>query len=387
MLLRSSLLLILALQTYGQERVAIKVTNNVPLVPVHVNGRDLLFVLDTGNERSAIHSPLVTSLNMKTVANVKVLRNYRILETTAVEASTVEVGTHLFAHKILTVADMRPASRALDAEVDGILGNDILQEIVFTLNYSKPELTLNPVQADRSRGATLELHQDGEQFFAHVQLMSQATDLLVDTGANSTNLSWSAWQRLSHQWKPTTIVEGVTRAGVPTPPAFFACLPTLSLGGLTTSDQVVRIQAQVESGAFAKESFDGILGSDVLRKFEVTFDFKHSRIFLKADPAFQPDIYRYSTIGVQFARNDRGGYSVMSVWKNSPADEAGVLIGDEIKSVDGDFTDSMSTTQLSARLRGKEGTPVTLTIERDGRTSALMMHTRQMLCPGHNAGQ
>jgi len=77
----------------------------------------------------------------------------------------------------------------------------------------------------------------------------------------------------------------------------------------------------------------------------------------------------------------------MSVWKNSPADEAGVLIGDEIKSVDGDFTDSMSTTQLSARLRGKEGTPVTLTIERDGRTSALMMHTRRMLCPGHNAGQ
>ena len=143
MLLRSSLLLILALQAYGLERIAIKVASNVPLVPVRINGRDLLFMLDTGSERSVIHVSLVTPLKLKTVDNVKVLRNYRILETTAVEAETIEVGRHVFSQKVLTVADMTPASRALDVEVDGVLGNDVLQEIVFTLNYAKPELTIH----------------------------------------------------------------------------------------------------------------------------------------------------------------------------------------------------------------------------------------------------
>ena len=175
-------------------------------------------------------------------------------------------------------------------------------------------------------------------------------------------------------------MQGVARAGFSTPSAFFVCLPNVSLANFAISNQVVRLQPKVESGAFATEPFAGILGSDVLRHFQVTFDLKHSRIFLKKDSAFQPDIYRYSTVGLQFARDDRGGFSVMSVWKNSPADEAGVLMGDEIKSVNGDSTESMSATQLSGRLRGKEGTPVTLTIERDGQTRSLTMRTRQMLC-------
>jgi len=382
MLLRTSLLLILALQAYALERISIKVASNVPLVPVRINGRDLLFVLDTGSERSAIHTSLVTPLKLKTVDNVKVLRNYRILETTAVEAETIEVGRHVFSQKILTVADMKPASRALDVEVDGVLGNDVLQEIVFTLDYAKPELTIHDDQANPSPGVPLELHRDGDQFFTHVQLISKARDLLLDTGTNSTNLSWSSWQQLSGQLKPGTIVQGVARAGFSTPSAFFVCLPNLSIGNFPISNQVVRLQPKVESGAFATEPFAGILGSDVLRHFQVTFDLKHSRIFLKKDSAFQPDVYRYSTIGLQFARDDRRGFSVMSVWKNSPADEAGVLMGDEIKSVNGDSTDSMSATQLSGRLRGKEGTPVTLTIERDGQTRSLTMRTRQMLCAG-----
>jgi len=145
--------------------------------------------------------------------------------------------------------------------------------------------------------------------------MSLPTELLLDTGTNLTNLSWGTWQQLSQRWTPASIIDGVVRAGVPSPPAFLVCLPNVSIGSVAIADQAVRIQRPVESGAFSTEQFAGILGSEILREFKITFDLKHDRIFLERDSHFKPDPYRYTTIGIQFARNSRGEYSVMSVWK------------------------------------------------------------------------
>src|SRR5260370_32270492 len=133
--------------------------------------------------------------------------------------------------------------------------------------------------------------------------MGLPDELLLDTGTNSTNLSWKTWQQLSERWTPASIVDGVVRAGVPTPPAFLVCLPNLSVGNVTIVDPVVRIQRPVESGAFSTEQFAGILGSEVLREFEITVDLKHNRMFLTEDPYFSSDPLHYTTVEIQFAPN------------------------------------------------------------------------------------
>ena len=358
------------------------VANNVVLVPVRVNGRSLLFVRDTGSERSAIDAALVTPLGLKSVGDVQILRNYRRQETTAAEAGTLGIGKQIFEHTLLTVVSTEAPSRALGTRVDGILGNDILGELSFKLNYSKQKLVLAPLPQLGSLTAPVQLRRSGNQFFIPVQTMSLPTELLLDTGTNSTNLSWRTWQQLSQRWTPASIIDGVVRAGVPSPPAFLVCLPNVSIGSVAIADQAVRIQRPVESGAFSTEQFAGILGSEILREFEITFDLKHGRIFLERDSHFKPDPYRYTTIGIQFAQNTRGEYSVMSVWKNSPADEAGIMIDDKIKTINGEAAVTMSTEQASGKLHGAKGTRVNLTEEGDGKTSALTLRTRQLLC-GH----
>ena len=57
--------------------------------------------------------------------------------------------------------------------------------------------------------------------------------------------------------------------------------------------------------------------------------------------------------------------SVENIVPNGPADKAGVQQDDLITSIDGLSTKGMSLAQASGKLRGKEGTRVTLTIERD----------------------
>lgn len=360
------------------------VANNVVLVPVRVNDRQLLFVLDTGSESSAIDAALVTPLALKVIGDVQILRNYRTQDASAAEAKSLAIGKHIFERPLLTVVSTEAPSRALGTKVDGILGNDILGELSFRLNYSEQELVLAPLPQLGNLDAPVQLRRSGNQFFVPVQTMSLHNELLLDTGTNSTNLSWGTWQQLSQRWTPASIIDGVVRAGVPTPPAFLICLPSVSIGDLAIADQVVRIQRPVESGAFSTEQFAGILGSEILREFEITFDLKHDRIFLKKDSNFRLDPLRYTTIGIQFARNNQGEYSVMSVWKNSPADEAGIMIGDHLKTIDGEAAGPMSTEQLSGRLHGASGTRVNLTIERDGKPSALTLRTRQLLC-GHTS--
>jgi hypothetical protein len=374
------LFLLLTASAVAQEVVNVRVTNNAMLIPVRVNDRELLFMLDTGSERSAIDPSLAAPLDLKSIGEVQLLRNYRVLKTSAAQARKLGIGTKLFEHQSLATFSMQAASRALGVNVDGILGNDILQELSFKLNYSKPELILGPLSKLGSMSSPITLRRSGDQFFIPLHAMSVPVELLLDTGSNSTNLSWGTWRELSQRWTPGSIVDGVVRSGVPTPPAFLVCIPKVSVGDITLPDQVVRVQRTVETGAFSEEHFGGILGSDVLREFEITFDLKHDRIFLQKDARFTPDAYRYTTIGVQFARNDQGDYSIMSVWKNSPADEAGLTIGDQIKMINGEAAVSMSPEQLSGRLHGEEGTRVNLRIEREGKSSALTLRTRRMLC-------
>jgi Aspartyl protease len=68
--LRLFALAVLAMCASTQEMVKVSVANNVALLPVRVNGRSLLFVLDTGSERSAIDAALVTPLGLKSVGDV-----------------------------------------------------------------------------------------------------------------------------------------------------------------------------------------------------------------------------------------------------------------------------------------------------------------------------
>jgi carboxyl-terminal processing protease len=71
--------------------------------------------------------------------------------------------------------------------------------------------------------------------------------------------------------------------------------------------------------------------------------------------------------GIVIQVDDKTKYiSVENVVPDGPADKAGVEQDDLITAIDGTSTKGMSLAAASGRLRGKEGTRVTLTIEREG---------------------
>jgi carboxyl-terminal processing protease len=81
--------------------------------------------------------------------------------------------------------------------------------------------------------------------------------------------------------------------------------------------------------------------------------------------------------GIVIQADDKTKYiSVENVVPDGPADKAGVEQDDLITAIDGMSTKGMSLNEASGKLRGKEGTTVTLTIERDSSTLPVLTITR-----------
>lgn len=72
---------------------------------------------------------------------------------------------------------------------------------------------------------------------------------------------------------------------------------------------------------------------------------------------------RYAGIGVTIAPRN-GGFYVLEVYPDTPAERAGLRSGDRFAVVDGLSTDGMTTDQLVSQLRGQPGTAVSVAVTR-----------------------
>ena len=365
------LLLLTPICALAQDSIPITIAGGAVVVPVKINDRTFNFLLDTGSSRSVIDPVTAANLGLVSEGTQRIQKNFRDLVVDITEVDTIAIGNQKFNRAPLDELTLAPISKALGTAVDGVLGSDILQQFTFKLCYSKKTLLIGPLSKLGTLGNPTPLRHSENEFFVSVTLISVPAQLVLDTGTNSTNLSWKTWEKLTRVWTPKQIVAGIARAGNPTSQAILVCLPSLQLGNNVLPDQAVRAQQQSDARAFSSEGFGGILGSDILQQFEITFDLKNNTIFLKPDTLYQRDPYRYVTIGIQIAKNGQGGFEIMSVWKDSPAARAGLQQGDVLKAVDGKPVDTFTAQQVSSMLHAKDGTELKLTVDRDAVSSTI----------------
>ena len=80
----------------------------------------------------------------------------------------------------------------------------------------------------------------------------------------------------------------------------------------------------------------------------------------------------YVGIGITISVSGDGeGFQVMEVNENGPAAEAGILVDDVIIAIAGQSVSGLTTTDGRNLVRGEEGTPVEITLRRNGETIVL----------------
>lgn len=77
-------------------------------------------------------------------------------------------------------------------------------------------------------------------------------------------------------------------------------------------------------------------------------------------------------------REDNQGLDIISVTKDSPAMEAGVMVGDRLIGVNDSSVLGMDSNAIAGLIRGEEGTEVKLTVDREGKSLSFTMERRKI---------
>ena len=99
-------------------------------------------------------------------------------------------------------------------------------------------------------------------------------------------------------------------------------------------------------------------------------------VYMDAEEAkeFEDDLHGNVGAGIGVEMGLRDGYvRVLRTLPDNPARKAGILAGDILYKVDGEEVYSLSTEEISKKVRGEEGTEVEVTVIRDGEEKSFKM--------------
>jgi len=234
------------------------------------------FVLDSGSTRMLMNRRLAADLGLKTSGKgslqcagagripVEFIHDVN-LALPGIESKGFEFST----------ADLQPLEASLGVKVDGILGYELFSRFVVTVDYETKSLTVT-VPEEFHPGNTAEMLpieiRDKWPFVqAELVLPGPVTvqdSFLIDSGSSDAvdhPIVMNLQSRVSSESGVGlgTSVSGATARAI-----------SFRLGRYT-------IAAPTVSCCGATEATSKLIGSEVLRRFMVTFDYPSSRIFIK----------------------------------------------------------------------------------------------------------
>ena len=377
-----ALALCLALAAFSQPAVTQSVerlpvfisSDNHVFVQVRINqSAPLWFVLDSGASDLIINTRVAEAIGLKFTGRGEAFGVGKgPVDVLVTEEAAVEVGQLCSFRKHLSALALDTFETYFGREVAGVIGYDLFSRFVVEIDYLHSSVTLQKVYF--GAGQTLPISFDGNLpvIDAVIKLPNREAvtgRFVVDTGAHlalalttpfieRNKLRASATRTISDPWSPGLSGEAKL---------LLARAESLKLG-TTTLDEPVIAFSQDREGSLASETFDGVIGGELLRRFKVVFDYAQRRLVLEPNADLRrPYVYSTEMIGVAISAEGKDFRSFLAhrVVAGSPAAKAGLQTGDVIAEIDGQTTAALSLDQLRQLL--KQNKPQYLMTIRRGR--------------------
>lgn len=394
----------------GATRLGFENLEGLVLVEAHLHGagRDTsgLFALDTGAGYLALDHPLAYILGVSATAEPQggVAVADHALARLGLGSLRIDYVTPL-----LTI-DAGIVRRFTDRPVLGLLGQRPFTGRALIVDYAAEQLTVLPVPqmgersleasrrvldghlSDSARAISFELAGDGKILVrGGIPAADSSAALgeltwIVDTGATRCVLFQDAFDdgRFHRGWRAMEGLRAPTLLG--DEPGRLALVPQIALhapGGDVVEDAV---ETLIIGGPLARslalvvgERVHGLIGYSFLGRFRVAIDYVNRALWLDPLPeGWEGRPWRDSQIGLQLERR-AGAITVAGVVRDSPAEDAGIRIGDRLVTLGGTPSRLLDVPGALRRLEGRPGTSITLTFERDRRLMTHKLLRRRLL--------
>jgi predicted aspartyl protease len=225
------------------------------VIPAMVNGAGpYKFLLDTGSTRSAISDAIAARLSLVPVAVSEMVTSNGTTTRPVATLKSISLGGRVTSDLAVLVLESRHLG-AIDKEADGILGQDLLIDARYTIDYRRKRLTWLTGAGPES-GIRLEVIRKEGRLLVALPQSSRPNDLawmVPDSGASALVL----FQRNGRTAVPANSLPATVATVTASNEghARLALIPTLRIGKATLSDQ----PALVIAAAGQADSADGLL--------------------------------------------------------------------------------------------------------------------------------
>ncbi len=359
--------------------------NGRVIIPLRVNdSRELNIILDSGMGHEALgllHSELGEELGLEYIQTIRVGGAGSGEPKTANVATGAKISlSEIDIREVTVVVNEERREESIHTD-DGLIGSLIFGSYVVEIDFDRSLLYLyDPGEFESEKGweeIPLIMERNAAFLETSVTLGGKTqipVRLLVDLGArHALALSVDPAKNII---PPDDAIENLLGTGVRGdvfgPQGRIA---GLTLGPSTINDVIVGF-ADKDSIPLPA-SCDGNLGVGTLRRFNVIFDYPHSRMYLKPN-TYHSEPLEVNMAGIAMRDTFEKIKRVSYVVKDSPAFQEGIKKGDKIIAINGRKIERYTYSELYEMFR-QEGRKVKLVIERESERFKLKLKLRRLL--------
>jgi predicted aspartyl protease len=360
-----------------KEAMYFKFVKNLIVIPLYINEKGPFnFILDTGVGSMVVTDPtLLDSLNLTNLRTTKVFGLGKGQEIEAYLSSDVNVSIKSAHIQNIPTAflkeDIFNLSSYLGQKIYGLIGYHFFNSFVVKVNYVTHKLSYSlPSVKVQKKGEKLPITLENNRpyIFANVKTTNNEdikVKLIVDCGASHA-LSMDALDGKAWPLPKDTISAnlGVGLSGIIT--GSIGRVPKLTLGKYAFNNVISGFPAfEALASKIGYNQRNGNLGSEVLKRFNVTFDYPNQAMYLAPNQSFKTP-FEHDMSGIELYGDLKSDHLYISrIEKDSPAAKAGLMPHDEIISINLKIIEDYSLDEVTMLLKSQDGRTILIEIGRN----------------------
>jgi hypothetical protein len=352
-------------------------------VKVNDHAEPLNFVFDTGASTAVLDENVakaigVTADYQQPTEGAAGTEMYNIALSQKLHVGNI---TLMDAHIVLV--DLARLSKRGNQKIDGIIGANIMQQFVTQLNFDTNTIELYKSIDEIANTSAYKVLPTSLDFASIPQVELEFTlennqkfkgKFLFDSGANMTFLLNTPFVKAKNI--ETLIGKTIENKaeGLTTSSTFkIGKVANVIFGGFEFGEMPIDL-SNSKSGVMSSEAYAGILGVQIINRFNLILDYKNEKIYFKPNKTYANE-FEFPLSGISIEKEVEK-IQISNVVKGSEAFEKGIRKGDELVSING--KKSTSTKQYRELLK-QENTKVQLELKDENGSSKTVIITLKRL--------
>lgn len=363
-----------------KQSISFKCIKNLIIIPVFINQKGPFdFVLDTGVGPLIITNPsIIDSINFNLMRKIQLSGlGLETIEAYVTQNITARVGRAI--NKNIPTAilkeDLFNLSGHLGIKIYGLIGYDFFNSFVVDIRYSQNKIVFQNADNDikyRGKKIPIKVYRQKPYVDARVELNDSTkinTRLLIDTGASHA-LSMETLTGGSFPQPDSKIKANLGMSLSGQIKGYLGRINKFSIGGYQFN-QVISGFPDYEfiSSKIDFTTRNGNLGGEIMRKFDVQFNYREGFMYLKPN-SFRKQGFQHDMVGMVVFLDPKEYKRLLvgDVDENSPAEKAGLCPEDEIISINFKPVTFYTLNDITEMFKSRPGRSLIFEVFRDNHT-------------------